>query len=174
MEKVNPLHDFQREFSAPLKGITPSAQVGRLSGSHSDIGFQLTQLPGKMVMEPKGEKVGALEDVSTNGLCTSAVHERAAADDDKGNVYGMKTCNHHESKRTDWNSLLKSFPAGTFSRQHGWVFVGPCHPCAHGPPALLSGGNGNSGVEPFGTGGDTHKHDVIRCNYIQTYMILCI
>ena len=25
--------------------------------------------------------------------------------------------------------------AGTFSRHHGWVFVGPCHPCAHGPPA---------------------------------------
>ena len=114
-----------------------------------------------MVMEPKGEKVGALEDVSTNGLCTSAVHERAAADDDKGNVYGMKTCNHHESKRTDWNSLLKSFPAGTFSRQHGWVFVGPCHPCAHGPPALLSGGNGNSGIEPFGTGGDTHTHRAV-------------
>ena len=29
--------------------------------------------------------------------------------------------------------------AGTFSRHHGngWVFVGPCHPCAHGPPAKL-------------------------------------
>ena len=24
------------------------------------------------------------------------------------------------------------------------------------PPASLSGGNGNSGIEPFGTGGDTH------------------
>ena len=26
--------------------------------------------------------------------------------------------------------------AGTFSRQLGWVFVGPCHPSVHGPPAL--------------------------------------
>ena len=25
-----------------------------------------------------------------------------------------------------------------------------------GPPALLSGCSGNSGIEPFGTGGDTH------------------
>ena len=46
---------------------------------HFDIGFQLTQFPGKMVMEPKGEMVGALEDVSKNGLCTSAVHERAGS-----------------------------------------------------------------------------------------------
>jgi hypothetical protein len=28
--------------------------------------------------------------------------------------------------------------AGTFARHHGWVFVGPCHPCAHGPPANKS------------------------------------
>ena len=70
-------------------------------------------------MEPKGEKVGAFEDVSTMVWRTSAVRERAAADGGKGKVYGMKTCNHHESNKTDWNSLLKSFPAGTFSRQHG-------------------------------------------------------
>ena len=25
--------------------------------------------------------------------------------------------------------------AGTFARHHGWVFVGPRHPWAHGPPA---------------------------------------
>ena len=25
--------------------------------------------------------------------------------------------------------------AGTFAQQLGWVFVGPCHPSAHGPPA---------------------------------------
>ena len=39
------LHDFQHDFSAPVTGITPSTQVGRLSGSHSDIGFQLAQFP---------------------------------------------------------------------------------------------------------------------------------
>ena len=26
--------------------------------------------------------------------------------------------------------------AGTFSRRHRWVFVGPCHLCVHGPPAF--------------------------------------
>ena len=33
------------ESSASLRRITPSAQVGRLSESHSDIGFQLIQFP---------------------------------------------------------------------------------------------------------------------------------
>ena len=33
---------------------------------------------------------------------------------------------HHDSKI-----------AGTFAQQLGWVFVGPCHPSAHGPPAKL-------------------------------------
>ena len=32
---------IRNEDSAPLREITPSTQVGRLSGSHSDIGFQL-------------------------------------------------------------------------------------------------------------------------------------
>ena len=27
--------------------------------------------------------------------------------------------------------------AGTFAQQLGWVFVGPCHPSAHGPPARV-------------------------------------
>ena len=33
--------DCPNGFSAPMKGVTPSTQVGRLSGSHSDIGFHL-------------------------------------------------------------------------------------------------------------------------------------
>ena len=37
----------------------------------------------------------------------SAVHERAAADGGNGKVYGMKTCNHHETNKVDWNSLVK-------------------------------------------------------------------
>ena len=64
------LHDFRNESSASLRRITPSTQVGRLSESHSDIGLQLTQFPGKMAMEPKGERVGALEGVLTKGLFT--------------------------------------------------------------------------------------------------------
>ena len=35
------LHDFRSEFSAPVTGITLSTRVGRLSETHSDIGFQL-------------------------------------------------------------------------------------------------------------------------------------
>ena len=58
------------EDSASLRRITPSTQVGRLSASHSDIGLQLTQFPGKMAMEPKGERVGALEGVLTKELFT--------------------------------------------------------------------------------------------------------
>ena len=59
------LHEFRSENSASLRRVTPSTQVGRLSESHFEICFQLTQFPGKMAMEPKGERVGALEDVST-------------------------------------------------------------------------------------------------------------
>ena len=57
VERENPLHDFQHEFSAPVTGITPSTQVGRLSGSHSDIGFLLTQFPGgRKAKERKGDR----------------------------------------------------------------------------------------------------------------------
>ena len=37
---------------------------------------------------------------------------------------GSWVTSHHDSKI-----------AGTFAQQLGWVFVGPCHPSAHGPPA---------------------------------------
>ena len=40
-------------------------------------------------------------------------------------VLGLAT-SHHDSKI-----------AGTFAQQLGWVFVGPFHPSAHGPPAKL-------------------------------------
>ena len=38
--------------------------------THSDIGLQVTQFPGQMAMEPKGERVGALEGVLTKELLT--------------------------------------------------------------------------------------------------------
>ena len=40
-------------------------------------------------------------------------------------VFGLTTP-HHDSKI-----------AGTFAQKLGWVFVGPCHPSAHVPPAKL-------------------------------------
>ena len=45
VDRKSRLHDFLHGFGAPFTGITPSTQVGRLSGSHSDIGFQLAQFP---------------------------------------------------------------------------------------------------------------------------------
>ena len=42
-------------------------------------------------------------------------------------VLGLATP-HHDSKIAD-----------TFAQQLGWVFFGPCHPSAHGPPAKLRG-----------------------------------
>ena len=36
---------FQIGYGASFRRVTPSTQVRRLSGSHSDTGFQLTQLP---------------------------------------------------------------------------------------------------------------------------------
>ena len=40
-ERWSQLHEFRSENGASLRRITPSTQVGRLSESHSDIGFQL-------------------------------------------------------------------------------------------------------------------------------------
>ena len=59
---INQENDFRYGIGASLRRITPSAQVGRLSGSHSDIGFQLaaSSIPRKMAMERKGERVSAL------------------------------------------------------------------------------------------------------------------
>ena len=52
-----------------------------------------------------------------------------------------------------WLGHLAISDAGTFSRRHRWVFVGPCHLCVHGPPAF-----------PFDSGFLTHSkplgHDV--------------
>ena len=45
-------------------------KVNIFTPTHSDIGLQLTQFPGKMAMEPKGERVGALEGVLTKELFT--------------------------------------------------------------------------------------------------------
>ena len=46
-----------------------------------------------------------------------------------------------------WLGHLAISDAGTFSRRHRWVFVGPCHLCVHGPPAF-----------PFDSGFLTHTY----------------
>ena len=58
VDRISRLHNFLYGFGAPVTGITPSTQVGRLSGSHSDIGFQLTQFPRR---EKEGEGNGRVK-----------------------------------------------------------------------------------------------------------------
>ena len=80
-------NNFRPENSASLRRITPSTQVGRLSGSHSDIGLQLTQFPGgRKVREPQGERSKKLFLMSAelNG------GERAAQLSCKTKVWGRK------------------------------------------------------------------------------------
>ena len=51
--------DFQYEFSASLRRITPSTRVGRLSGSHFELGFSVSSIAtmGRKAMEQQGERV---------------------------------------------------------------------------------------------------------------------
>ena len=48
--------------------------------THSDIGFQLAQFPGKMAKERQRERSKNLKMFQQCFFCTSAVHERAAAE----------------------------------------------------------------------------------------------
>ena len=102
----------------PLEGITPSTQVGRLSGSHSDIGFQLTQFPGwegrrwnRKVNE--SAKTVLLNKVSFAGvrwhawLCTIQLREKVK----KGLWEGIM--NHHGIKKGGLEQLAQPFEAGT-------------------------------------------------------------
>ena len=59
---------------------------------------------------------------------------------------------HHDSKI-----------AGTFAQQLGWVFVGPCRPSAHGPPAKLTSFTSLQMVH-------THKHSIYI--YICVYYVI--
>ena len=56
---INQENDFRYESSASLRRTTPSTQVGRLSGSHSDIGLLFTQFPGGRKVENRKVKRSA-------------------------------------------------------------------------------------------------------------------
>ena len=93
---------------------------GTPTHTHSDIGLLLTIVNSiltlrRKVRERHGEKSKKIEGVSTMVWCTSAVRERRARQltAAKERLWGMKTCNHHESNKADWNSLCKSCLAGT-------------------------------------------------------------
>ena len=91
------LYEFRSESSASLRRITPSTQVGWLSESHSDSGFQLTQFPGKMAMERKGGRVSALGMLNKVFCMTAAGQQwKSAHQLEKG--LGEYRANHHGSK----------------------------------------------------------------------------
>ena len=68
-----------------------------------------------------------------------------------------------------WLGHLAISDAGTFSRRHRWVFVGPCHLCVHGPPAF-----------PFDSGFLTHTLwrpealDAVRSKQTYKYIYIYI
>ena len=69
---------FPCKIGAPVTGITLSTRVGRLSETHSDTGFQLTQVTlGRKVREQKGAWVRALE--RFNIVVTKAAASKPAA-----------------------------------------------------------------------------------------------
>ena len=48
-----------------------------------------------------------------------------------GKLGGNNTCHKFVLAWKQWKSCMQT---GTFSQHLGWVFIGPCHPSAHGPP----------------------------------------
>ena len=102
--------------AASLRRITPSTQVGRLSESHTDIGFQLTQFPGKMAMERKGGRVSALGMLNKVCCMTAAGQQwKSAHQLEKG--LGEYRANHHGSKPrkirvTAWSTVWNKYTVG--------------------------------------------------------------
>ena len=70
----------------------------------------------------------------------------------------METNQHRQGEPVESLRLMQvhSGASSTASAPTDTLFVGRVVSVVTRPPALLSGGNGNSGIEPFGTGGDTH------------------
>ena len=128
VETKNQLHEFRNENGASLRRITPSTQVGRLSASHSDIGFRLTQFPGgKKVRERQGEKVRALvlfeqsvDRSAVASICATQLHEKAAKEK-KGLREGIMNHQWNQKRRigTAWSKVKRSFdvPSVVGSRQ---------------------------------------------------------
>ena len=48
-----------------------------------------------------------------------------------GKLGRNNTCHKFVLAWKQWKSCMQT---GTFSQHLGWVFIGPCHPSAHGPP----------------------------------------
>ena len=95
--------DFQYDFGASFRRVTPSTQVGRLSGPHFELGFQLDSIAtmGRMAMERKGagvSKTVLLNNVFT--LTVSVIASRLPACG--GKRFGGLSCKDHGNKT--WKS----------------------------------------------------------------------
>ena len=97
---------FPCKNSAPVKGITLSTRVGRLSRTHFELGFSVnasTTLRRK-VREQKGAWVRALE--RFNIVVTKAAAIESAAQLLGTNVYGVEIVKNHENKQSQLDSLF--------------------------------------------------------------------
>ena len=100
----------------PCGGSHPAPKVGRLSESHSDIGFQLTQFPGgRKVEKRKVKKVGWNSGLTlfSNALENDRTLSAAAKRQWRGFVGSI--VNHHGIKKGKMDSVSNSFLAGTRS-----------------------------------------------------------
>ena len=130
------MDDFLCKNSAPVTGITLSTRVGRLSETHSDIGFQLHSVPtlGRKVMERHGGKVGkncmveqclhSDRTVWLNNVCTLTVSVVASLLQACGGrrFWGLSRKDHGIKQRkigvTAWSELAQVRPEGVPSGFH--------------------------------------------------------
>ena len=98
---------FPCKIGAPVTGITLSTRVGRLSETHSDTGFQLTQVTlGRKVREQKGAWVRALE--RFNIVVTKAAAIKSAAQLLGTSRFGGDSMKNHGIKQSELDSVVKS------------------------------------------------------------------
>ena len=125
---------FPCKIGAPVTGITLSTRVGRLSGTHSDTGFQLNSISpmGRKVMELHGGESERLVGVSTScwSVCRtidrrgSAARQRGCKKRFGGRYHartmktnqkkiGVTACN--QGRYTDWRpNLLHGMSTAVF------------------------------------------------------------
>ena len=163
VETKNQLHEFRNENGASLRRITPSTQVGRLSGSHSDIDFQVAQFPswegrwGKRKVKRSAQRWTQWSKSRAAG-CNSRAAENCGGKPVCRWVSWRRTMEPTNSGRVDhWSQCVESRYVLKASLENiltnGWSFVGsgqakrPWSPCFE---------KRFGGEQPFGTGFDAH------------------
>ena len=86
-----------------------------------------------------------------------------------------------KAKKRDWNGLVKSSKLSqvressvldSYHRNRAASSLVADCTNPQRPPALWSSGGGNSGIEPFGTGGDTHTKNCLSCQELRHVTVL--